>query len=127
MDSYTGIPGNHTGKTFDKLLELVPSGTALTKDTGTDAVLIGDGLVDADLVLDIASNPAAATDIVIQFCAAKDFAANVVNGITVSLPTTAIGRIIVPFRNAAGAGTPLPYVRLMPSAVATLGAFIAKR
>lgn len=127
MDSYLGIPGNHTGKIFDKLLELVPSGTSLAKDVGTGAILIGDGLVDADLVLDIPSSPAAAANITVQFCAEKGFASGVVSGVTIAIPTTALGRIIVPFRNATGDGTPLPYVRLMPDAAVTLGAFIAKK
>lgn len=131
MDTYLGIPGNHSGKTFDKLLELVPSGTSMTDATGSSPVYIGEGLVDADLVIDLNTVTIASSgtsSITVQFCDVEGFPANVVAGPVINLTSGQTGRMIVPFRNDP-VGTPLPYVRLMPvvSTALVAGAFIAKK
>lgn len=130
MDTYLGIAGNHTGKTFDKFLELAPSDTAMTDATATSAIYIGAGLIDADLVVDlntvaIASN--GASSLKLQFASDEGFT-SAVDGVVINLTNGQSGRIIVPFRNDP-AGTPLPYVRLMPAVSTTLkaGAFVAKK
>lgn len=123
-DSYLGMPGNHSGKIFDKELELAASDSSVAT-TGSDPILIGDGLVDADLVIDVNTPAAAAVTVTLQFSADKAFTTPVA-GSSVAIAKDQSGRIIAPFRNDP-AGVPLPYVRIMPSAAATLGAFIAKR
>lgn len=123
-DSYLGMPGNHSGKIFDKELELAASDSSVAT-TGSDPVLIGSGLVDADLVIDITTPAAAATTVTLQFATDAAFTAAVA-GPSVSIAKDQSGRIIMPFRNDP-AGTPLAYARIVPSAAATLGAFIAKR
>lgn len=122
-DSYLGISGNHSGKIFDKELELAPSDSDVAA-TGSEAILIGDGLVNADLVLDISTAPAAALTVTLQF-AKDDKFTTPVSGPTVAIAASQVGRIITPFRNDP-AGTPLAYVRILPSAATKLGAFIAK-
>lgn len=111
------------GKTFDKLLELATADKALTANTGTPAVFIGGGLIDADLVLDITTG--AAGDIALQFAEDEAFTTPVA-GPSVTLTDDSTGRIVVPFRNDP-VDKPLPYVRLMPGAAAKLEAFIAKK
>lgn len=124
MDSYLGISGNHSGAIFDKLLELNPAGTSLAT-TGSAVLDIGTGLVDANLVIDVPEKVAAATTIAMTFSDKKDFTTSV-TGVTVTLAKDQeAGRIITPFRNDP-AGTPLPYVKIIPSAAITVGAFITK-
>lgn len=130
MDTYLGIAGNHSGKTFDKFLELAPSGTAMTDGTATSAIYIGAGLIDADLVVDLGTVTVASdgsSSLKLQFSSDKGFN-SAVDGAIVNLTNGQSGRIIVPFRNDP-AGTPLPYVRLMPAVSTALsaGAFIAKK
>ena len=128
--SYLGIPGNHTGKTFDKFLELVPDGTTLTNGTPSAAIYIGEGLIDADLVLDFATVTVAesgTSSVTLQFSKTADFA-DVVSGASLTLTSGMAGRVVLPFRNDI-IGAPLPYVRLMPAVSTALkaGAFIAKK
>lgn len=125
MSDYLGMTGNHTGRTFDKELELVPSDTALAASTGTTPVAVGDGLIDADLVIDLATPAAAAANLTLQFSADEAFT-TAVAGPTIAVAKDALGRLVFPFRNDPE-GTPLGYVRILPSAAAKLGAFIAKR
>ena len=131
MDNYLGMPGNHLGKTFDKLLELAATGSTLTNKTATSAVYIGDGLVDADLVIDVNTSTGTENSLAVQLCAKSDFSSDVKSILTISIPENKVGRIIAPFRNDPD-GTPLPYIRLMPAVTADsgalkLGAFMAKK
>lgn len=122
MDSYRGMVGNHASKTFDILLELAPSGTSLSGET--EPVFLGSGLVDADLVIDVAK-ASSGDALALEFCDAQDFASDTVAGPTVPLPETG-GRVIAPFRNDPQ-GTPLSYVRLKVTGTPTAGAFIGKK
>lgn len=124
MDNYLGIAGNHSGAIFDKLLELNSASDSLAT-TGSSVVKLGDGLVDANLVIDVPEKVAAATTLALAFSNTADFTTSV-TGITVSLAKDQeAGRIITPFRNDP-AGTPLGFVKLIPSAAITVGAFITK-
>lgn len=123
-ESYLGIPGNHTGKTFDKLLELSPGGTQLNGDTNSDVVFLGTGLVDADLVFSVTAK-SGTTTATVQFSTTESFASPI-KGVSVDL---AVGDNIVPFRNAPGNATPYPYVRISyeVETSTTLSAFIGKK
>lgn len=116
----------HTGKTFDKALELVASGSAMTTGTGTTGVFLGSGLVVADLVVDLETVTGADNGVTLQFSSKADFTSPV-SGASVTLTAGQTGRVVLPFRNDP-AGTPLAYVRIMPKVgtALKLGAFIAK-
>lgn len=124
-DSYRGIPGNHQGKTFDILLELIPTGTVQASGTASAVVDFGTGLIDQDLVFDVSAIDGAAT-VAVQLSATEDFSSPIVY-ITANL--TEVGRTVVPFRNAAGNEEPKPYIRLMPTigTSLTMGAFIGNQ
>lgn len=125
-DSYLGMPGNHTGKTFDKFLELVPSDSSITTGTTSTVVEVGTGLIDADLVLDVTEVTGDNT-VAIQLSADAAFTTPVVFA-TATIPAVA-GRIIFPFRNVGGNEKPYGFVRLSYTVGGTLkmGAFIAKK
>ncbi len=116
----------HAGKTFDKNLEIVASGTALTTGTGTSGIYIGTGLVEATIAVDLETVTGTDNGITLQFSEKADFSAPV-SGASATFTAGQTGRVIVPFRNDP-AGKPLAYVRIMPKVgtALKLGAFIAK-
>lgn len=125
-ESYLGGPGNHTGKTFDKALELFATGATLTDATASSVVHLGPGLVDADLVLNVLSVTGADNAVTVQLSDSAAFGTPV-NGVSIKLPADTAGTIILPMRNMV-AGSPMAYVRLMPAGTGLkMGAFIAKK
>lgn len=122
--SYVGITGSQTGKIFDKELELVAADSSVPT-SGTSPVFIGNGLLDADLVLNFRSPTSSAATVVVQFAADAAFTTPVA-GPSVTIPANKAGIVIIPFRNDPS-GAPLGYIRLLPSATVIMGAFITKR
>lgn len=122
VESFFGVTGNHTGRTFDKLLEFTPQDTALTAAAISPVIYIGTGLIDADLVVDVS---AGTVTVAMQFSENEAFTTPVA-GANIAL---AVGRSIVPFRNLKAPATgPYGYMRLSYDTTgATLGAFIGKK
>ena len=125
-DSYLGMPGNHTGKTFDKLLELTPEETTPAAGDFSNVVEIGTGLIDADIVFDASAAGESVSTVEIQLSEDADFTTPVT---VASVEITKAGTTIFPFRNAPGNDKPYGFIRLSYKTVnaLTLCAFIAKK
>lgn len=125
-DSYLGMSGNHTGKTFDKLLELTPEDTTPASGDFSNVVEIGTGLIDADIVFDVAAAGESASTVEIQLSEDAAFTTPVV---VASVGITKVGTTIFPFRNAPGDEKPYGFIRLSYKTATslTLCAFIAKK
>lgn len=142
----------YSQRTYDAALLLRAPTTAITStETGSLILDLGVGLVDADMVLDVATMDVASTDesytfvlegspdaafgtagnISILAIAGLGSAAGVATATGAPLGTSdTVGRFIVPFRNERN-GTTFRYIRLKTviagtSASTTFTAFIAK-
>lgn len=126
-NTYAGIPGNHAGKTFDKLLELVPNGTVQTDATASAAIEIGTGLIDADLVIEVTLSTGS-NAVAIQFSDTADFATTHA-GPRQTIPADYTGKVVLPFRNSYANEGPKAFMRVVPTVgtALTIGAFVAKK
>ena len=128
LDTSTlGMQLNHSSKTFDALLQIVAPGTAQTTATASAVLEIGRGLVDADLVLDVDASTGV-NSVAIQFSTDAAFTTPV-NGPSIAIPASMVGKVILPFRNSKANEAPYPYMRILPTVGTTLtiGAFVAKK
>lgn len=125
-DSYLGMSGNHTGKTFDKFLELTPEDTTPASGDFSNVIEIGTGLIDADIVFDVSAVGDSESTVEIQL---SDDAAFTTPVTVASVSISKTGNTIFPFRNAPGDEKPYGFVRLSYKTASslTLCAFIAKK
>ncbi len=121
LDNYKGSTGNHSGRTFDVLLNLFSG--ALT--TVSDVIELGTGFVDADLVLLVSGVVPADTAISVQLSTDAAFTTPVAQ--QTFIPVT--GRNIKPFRNSLGQENPYAFIRLNVEGggPVTCEAFLAKK
>jgi len=123
VESYLGMDGNHSGKTFDALLSLY-SGT-LAAGASTPNVYLGRGFVDADLVFNVTGTVPADTSVEIELA---DDAAFTVGVVVQQAFEPKTGRNIKPFRNNIGQGDLKAYIRLtLTGGPVIVEAFLAKK
>ena len=131
--------------TYDDALSLQDSTAIITTTTNTTIVDLGAGLVDGFLVLDVTACEVASTNEIYLVCLEGSNVAAMTSGSVclaqielgnATAPAdadTAVGRIVVPFRNEQN-GTTFRYVRIYTEVAGTIdtvgltfSAFIAKR
>lgn len=136
--------GDYNRKTYDHALLLKAAGLVAASAAGSTILDLGDGLMDADLVIDITALEVATGDELYTVSVEGSAVAAMTSGSVtlaeksfgnVAAPAdadTAVGRHIVPFRNELN-GTLYRYIRLYTTVAGTIAtginysAFVAKK
>jgi len=127
--SVFGIPSQHVSNVFDIETSFFDMATPINAATNSPVLRVGSGLMEADLIIHVASAPAGANASVTIEAADLENFSDAIRLLTIPIPAGHTGPIAQPFKNALGNEMPRQFIRLAvaTSAAISIGAFVTKR